>query len=71
MQSQCVQEGWQAFHNEEDGHRENGEEEKDYGEEEEASQAGGGQADAHHHGPQHLGQLCGAEGTELELEIED
>lgn len=58
MQSQCVQEGWQAFHNEKDSNGENSEEEKDEGQNDEASEASGRKADADHHGPQHLGQLC-------------
>lgn len=52
-----MQESRQAFHYEEDGNCENGEEVKHNGQQEEAPQVSGGEADVHHHGPQHLGQL--------------
>lgn len=57
VQTQCVQEGRQAFHDEENGHRERGEGEKDDREEDEAQQALAAEAQSHHHGPKHLGQL--------------
>lgn len=52
MQSQCVQEGRQALHNEEDSNGENSKEEEDYGQADEAPDAAVGKTDVHHHGPQ-------------------
>lgn len=53
-----MQEGWQALHDKKNGNCENSEEEKDNGEKNEACDAATVEADVHHHGPQHLGQLC-------------
>ena len=53
-----MQEGWQAFHNKKNGNCENSECVKDYSQKDKASQASGGKANVHHHGPQHLWQLC-------------
>lgn len=53
-----MQEGWQTFHNEKNCNCENSKEEKGYGKKEKSSNAACGKADAHHHGPQHLWQLC-------------
>lgn len=54
VQSQGMQEGGQALHNEKNCNCENSEEVKDYGQKEEASEAAGRKAEVHHHGPQHL-----------------
>lgn len=58
MQSQCVQKCWQPFHNEKNNNCENSEDVKYYGQKDEASKAARIKAYAHHHGPQHLWQLC-------------
>lgn len=59
VQSECVQEGRQTLHNEKNGHSENSKEKKDEGQQDEASEASRRKANAHHHRPQHLRQLCG------------
>jgi len=56
-----MQEGWQAFHNEKNGNCEYSKKAKDNSEKEEAPEASGRKANAHHHGPQHLWQLCARE----------
>lgn len=69
VQSQCMQEGWQAFHNEKNGNCENSKEVKDYGQKYEASEASARKANVHHHGPQHLRQLCARdkEGVQISM----
>ena len=62
-----MQEGWQTLHNEEDGNCENSKEEKDDDQEEETCKAPGRKADVHHHGPQHLRQLCKWQNTQMSL----
>lgn len=58
VQSQCVQEGWQALHNEENSNCENSKEEKDYGQADKAPNAAVRKTNMHHHGPQDFWQLC-------------
>lgn len=53
-----MQEGWEAFHNEENGNCETSKEEKDYGQDDEASNGPVRKTNAHHHGPQDFWQLC-------------
>lgn len=58
VKTEGVQEGRQPLHDEQDGHGEGGEGGEDYGEAEEPAAAPGGEAQAHHHGPEDLRQLC-------------
>lgn len=58
VQPERVQEGGEALHDEQDADRAHSEAAEDEGQQYEAPEAPGGQADAHHHGPQHLRQLC-------------
>lgn len=54
MQTQCMQEGRQALHDEQDADSEDGEGPEDDGQGNETPKAPGGQAKVHHHGPQNL-----------------
>lgn len=53
-----MQEGGQAFHNEENSNRENSKEGEDYEDADKASNVPARQTHVHHHGPQDFGQLC-------------
>lgn len=53
-----MQKGWQALHDEQDGDGEGGKGSEDYWQPEEPAPAPGEQTQVHHHGPEHLWQLC-------------
>lgn len=58
VQSEGVEKRGEPLHDEENGHREDSEEEEHDGEQNEAKKTSAGETDVHHHGPQHLRQLC-------------
>lgn len=60
MQPEGMQKGRETLHDEEDGDRQDGEDGKDDEDPNEPSPAPKAEADVHHHGPEHLGQLCGS-----------
>lgn len=58
VEAEGVKKGGQAFHHHEDGHGEDSEEAKHGHQEQDAHHRVHAEADVHHHGPQHLGELC-------------
>lgn len=53
-----MQKGRQSFHNEQNGNWENSKKVKDDGQKDETAKVSRWKAEAHHHGPKHLWQLC-------------
>lgn len=69
MQPEGMQKGRETLHDEKDGYREDGEDGKNDEDPDEPSPASKAKADAHHHGPEHLRQLCGSKRETLSHQV--